>query len=394
MKPLSGILLVVGTAIGGGMLALPMITAPAGYLYSLAVFIAVWGLMTLGAFYLLEVNLTLPDGSHLISMSRTTMGWVGAVAVGFFYVVLLYSAIAAYIASGGDLLNFLLKSLHASFPLWLSSLLFTILFSLIIYSGIKKIDWANRLFMLLKFALFMILVLVIMPHAQPARWRLGHASAAWSSLSVIAAAFTFGMIIPSLRHFYQGNLTVLRKVILLGSLVPLMAYLLWDAVVQGTVPAVGAHGLSQMMHSAHAVSELAIALGSQIHSSYIGIGTELFSSVCVLTSFLGIGLSLVSFFQDGIKDRGWRYYKVMLFAIAFLPPWLVTVVWPQAFVYGLRLAGICAVLLMMLSPSLMAFRSRYVLKTTASYRVFGGKPLLLAHLLCAILLSAYVVLHF
>ena len=76
-KLLGGILLIVGTAIGGGMLALPIATAEAGFTNSLILLFLCWFIMTVSAFLVLEVNLWLPANTNIISMSRILLGrWV------------------------------------------------------------------------------------------------------------------------------------------------------------------------------------------------------------------------------------------------------------------------------------------------------------------------------
>ena len=69
IKQLGGILLITGNAIGGGMLAVPLATAQAGFLNSSLFLIACWGIMLAGGLLILEVNLWFPPNSHLISMA-------------------------------------------------------------------------------------------------------------------------------------------------------------------------------------------------------------------------------------------------------------------------------------------------------------------------------------
>ena len=60
LKILGSILLIVGTSIGAGMLALPVATAALGFTGSLIMLFSCWFVMTTSAFLLLEVNLAMP----------------------------------------------------------------------------------------------------------------------------------------------------------------------------------------------------------------------------------------------------------------------------------------------------------------------------------------------
>ena len=77
-RMIGGILLVAGTSIGAGMLALPVVTGFAGFWPSFGLLLAYWGLMTYTALLILEVNLwTKKPNSNLITMAEMTLGAPG-----------------------------------------------------------------------------------------------------------------------------------------------------------------------------------------------------------------------------------------------------------------------------------------------------------------------------
>lgn len=78
-KLIGGILLIVGTSIGGGMLALPVAMASAGLGASILFLLLCWLVMTTAALLILEVNLRLPAGSNLVSMAKMTLGVPGQI---------------------------------------------------------------------------------------------------------------------------------------------------------------------------------------------------------------------------------------------------------------------------------------------------------------------------
>ena len=98
-----GILLVSGTAIGAGMLALPVITSFAGFLPSAIALGICWLFMYITAVLLLEVNLSCPGEPNMISMAGRTLGTAGKLVCWVVYLLLLYSLTAAYIAGSAPL---------------------------------------------------------------------------------------------------------------------------------------------------------------------------------------------------------------------------------------------------------------------------------------------------
>jgi len=104
-KLIGGVLLIFSISIGGGMLALPMAVAAGGFFHSMLLFLGAWLVTVLAAFYILEVNLWLPEGKNLVSMAKVTLGKSGQLATWLAYLLLLYSLLSAYIAGSTDLLH-------------------------------------------------------------------------------------------------------------------------------------------------------------------------------------------------------------------------------------------------------------------------------------------------
>lgn len=74
-RTLGGVLLVAGTTIGAGMLALPIVTGFAGFWPSALMLIVFWVFMTYTALLLLEVNLWMEKpGGNMIAMAEMTLG--------------------------------------------------------------------------------------------------------------------------------------------------------------------------------------------------------------------------------------------------------------------------------------------------------------------------------
>src|SRR5579862_2363513 len=105
-KLIGGILLVTGTTIGAGMLALPIATAQLGFWGSLVLLIVGWAIMVSSAFLFLEVNLWLPANTNFISMAGATLGKGGQIITWLVYLMLMYSILSAYMDGGGDLLHY------------------------------------------------------------------------------------------------------------------------------------------------------------------------------------------------------------------------------------------------------------------------------------------------
>lgn len=369
-KLIGGILLIVGTSIGGGMLALPMANAAAGLMPSSIALVICWLLMMLGAFLILEVNLYLPPGKHMVSMAYKTLGAPGLALTWISYLLLLYTLLAAYISGGSDVLNGVLSLASIHLHTWQSTALFTLIFGIIVYGGISRVDYVNRALMFIKLGIYVFLVIFIAPFVQLEHWTQSNPAAVPSSLMILITSFGFAIIVPNLRDYFEHDLPSLKRVILIGSIIPLLCYFAWDAVIMGTVPAEGSHSLIALTHSTHPTTNLANHLAHIIHNKTIDGFFRAFTSVCMLTAFLGVALCLISFLSDGLNLTRQGSQGFLLALLTFFPPFILVLYFPDAYLSALSYAGVLCVILLLILPALMAMFGRK--RFTATFVVPGG----------------------
>lgn len=377
-KLVGGILLIVGTSIGGGMLALPVSTAEVGFSNSLVFLVMCWLVMTIGALLILEVNLRLPSGSNMVSMAKATLGLPGQIIAWVTYLFLLYTLLAAYISGGSDVMDSLLLKMHIQLPNWLTSLLFTAVFSLVVYSGIKAVDYVNRGLMFGKLGVYLLLVVIISPHVDLSMLNGGSVKAITGSLMILVTSFGFASIVPSLREYFHDDVKALRRVILLGSLIPLTCYIIWDAVIMGVIARDGDNSLMALRTTEHATSGLTDALSNTIHSQLITGFFGFFTSICMITAFLGVSIGLFDFLADGLKMKKSGLQGKSTLALTFLPPLAVVLLNPGIYLHALSYAGVCCVILLLLLPSAMTWQSRRQTTEIDEVRQVPGGNLVLA----------------
>ncbi len=386
---IGGILLIVGTSIGGGMLALPIANAATGFWQSSFFLLICWLLMTLGALFILEVNLYLPPGKNMISMASATLGNSGLVVAWLSYLFLLYSLLSAYISGGADVINGLLQHINIHIPDWQLTVLFTLMFGLVVYGGIRAVDLLNRNLMFAKLAVYAVLVVLISPSIHLEHFQGGAAHYITSSVMILITSFGFAIIIPNLREYFNDDVKQLKKVIIIGSLIPLFCYLAWDAVIIGSLPSQGQDGLIALMNDAHATSKLAGLIEHQISNNLISSLFNFFTTICMLTAFLGVSLCLISFLADGLAMEKKGKEGIVLFLLTFLPPVIIVIFYPGAYLYALNYAGFFCVILLLLLPALMSFFGRR--HYASHFTVFGGKFCQLALIICSLILLVIAI---
>jgi len=394
-KMLGGVLLIAGTCIGGGMLGLPIATARGGILSSILLFVGCWILMTFTALLTLEVNLCFPKQSNVISMARFTLGKPGAFICWTIYLFFLYALVSAYIAGGQDVLHGLLNATNIDIPIWICGILFVFAFGSIVIAGVKHVDIFNRLLMIIKLGSVILLMLLISTHIDPINYHAGKVEFLLPAMTIAITSFGFSIIVPSLRTYFDDDTKKLRIAIILGSFLPLLCYIAWDAVIFGLVPLTGEFGLERLSNMNQPVTGLLESIIYYVPTEKIMFLSRAFTSICVLTAFACVSLGLFDYLADGFKVTNQSRGKFLVTCATFLPPLLIVIFYPKAFILLLSVAGLCCVMLQALMPALMAWNCRYVKNIDMPYQVFGGKPALLLAIVTALLvigISGYQLL--
>ncbi len=370
-KIAGGILLIVGTSIGAGMLALPIVTAESGFLMSVLTMFLCWGIMTFSAFLILEVNLWMPPGNNIITMAKKTLGKPGALVAWVSFLLLLYTLLSAFISGGSDLFNSLTAKTGLQTPLWLDSVLFVIIFGFIVFRGIKPVDYVNRALMTIKLTFLFILISFAFPHVKAQQLAAGHPLLFTSTITVTLTSFGFANIIPSLRSYFDSDIKKLRQAILIGSLIPFVCYFFWNLSILGAVPR---DNILNIMQTGGSVALLTQSLSDYLNNDSISIIAHIFTAICVLTSFLCVSLSLVDFLADGLHIKKKGFGNIIINCITFLPPLILVIFYPSIFTQALNYAGIICLVLLVLLPALMVYSGRYKKGLSIGhYQVLGGR---------------------
>jgi tyrosine-specific transport protein len=313
-------------------------------------------------------------------MAEHTLGRWGKLASGISYLFLLYALNTAYIAGTTALFQDLsgLPQLVCAIPL-------LIVFSLLLRRGVQAVDTINRLFILGLVVSFGVLLVSSLPYIHPEYLTINRWEYVLPSLSIVLTAFGYHVVIPSLASYLHDDVKKLEKAIWIGSALPFIGYTIWQVATLGIVPQAGIETAYKLgMSGAEILAEIS-------QSSWIAGVDTLFAFFAIITSFLGVSMSLLDFLADGLKKKSLFQMKWLLFAIAFVPPLYFAVSYKRAFLSALEYAGAYGVVVLLaLIPALMTWRKRYNLKRPGRVIAPGGKPALI---LFMVISAGFIVLE-
>ncbi len=373
------VLLISSTTIGAGMLALPITTGQAGFFPSLLLMVGVWLFMLCTAFYFLEVNLRLPQGSNLISMMKYTVGPLGQLVAWAVYLILLYALLSAYFVGCSDILSYWMHLPSPGWPLILCGI-----FAPCLLCSTKSIDRWNRILMMGLILAYFATLATGFTAIQPRLLTYVSWAHLLPSLSIVMTTFGYHIIIPTLVTYLERDVRKLKVSIVWGSLIPLLVYVAWQLLVMGTVPV---HGEVSLCRASEEGLQISSCLQQMTQSRWLLVAMQSFSFFAIVTSILAISMALSDFLYDGLRLKRTIHGKSITLLLTFIPPLGFTLFYPHGFVLALHYAGILVAILLMIFPLILVWYARYrpqKILTPSLFRVFGGKPLLIILFIVAV----------
>lgn len=347
---LGAVLLISGTTLGVGMLAFPTVTSFGGFFPSAILFILIWLLMLSSAFFFLDANLSIKGESNMITMAEKRLGMWGKILSWVVYLLLLYSLTATYIAGCTPLFVEVIKDWTGyTLPHWLAPFSLPVLFGGFVYAGTRGVDRVNRLLMIGLIVSFVLLAFFV--PQQVDLERLSHIDfpALGIAIPVVITAFGYHIIIPSLTTYLKRDRNMLRRAILIGSVIPIIVYLLWQVLVLGSVPI---EMLGEAFQKGVAATQ---PLSKVLQNPLVGLAAKLFAFFAIITSFIGVTLSLSDFLTDGFKIKKTHGGRILAILLTFIPPLFFVFSYPQGFYIALQYAGASVAILLVFLPAAMVW---------------------------------------
>ena len=383
-RVISGTCLISGTTIGAGMLGIPLVTAQAGFLPGVIISLLVWAFMLITGLMFLEATLLMPDGANLLSITERFLGKGMKRLSGIMFIFLYYCLLIAYFAAGAPILMDGLSSIGINIPSGYQYAIFGLLFLVIVSIGPKSIDRTCVILTIAMIIAWLLLLGIGSKEVRSSRLLSTHLPIMFYAAPVLFSAFGFHNVIPSLTHYLKRDVKTLRISIVLGTLLPLVVYIIWQWLIIGSVPI---EKLNQTLLSGQNVT---IALESVTGDGRVILFGRLFAFFAIVTSILGVSFSMVDFIGDGLNLSRKGSMRVILTLMTLLPPFFFASLNPNIFDLALGIAGgYGEAFLNGLLPIFILWVCAYVLKKKLRAPFFANKVLL--GILTALSLGVVVV---
>ena len=383
-KTIGSTLLVAGTMIGAGMLAMPLTSAGIGFGFTLVLLLGLWALLTFSALLFVELYQTAESDAGIGTLAEQYFGKAGRIIATAVLIIFLYALIAAYVSGGGSLLKDLLPE---SFGDKVSILLFTVIFGSFIVIGTHSVDKINRVLFFVMLAAFAVVLSLMLPEIKFDNLMATPIDNALiiSASPVFFTAFGFHGSIPSLNKYLDGNVKALRISILAGSAITLCAYILWQMSTHGLLTQ---NEFLQILKEDATLNGLVKATLAITGSNMIAGAVKLFSTLALVTSFLGVGLGLLECIEDLLKQSfNISAGRISLGLMTFIPPLVFALFYPEGFILPLGYAGQMFAFYAVVLPVSLVWKARRA-HTNLPYKVWGGNLTLIIVLVLGVIITS------
>ncbi|MEH2045967.1 amino acid permease [Nostoc sp.] len=378
--------LIAGTTVGAGILALPAVTLPSGIVPSTSGLIAVWLYALVSGLLVAEVTLNTMRTEGLSSIGflgvvEKILGKLGARIAGGAYLFMHYALLVAYITEGGEILGTAAAKVWGMqiLPTWVGTMAFTLLFGGIMYLGREKfIEKLNSAFVGIVIVSFLGLLFLGGRHIQSAQLLFQNWSALGSAISVMSVALFFQNVVPLIVTQLEGDARKIRQSIFIGSVIPLIMFLAWNAVILGSV---SPNMLNSTSDGTSVFDPLQILRGGSA-GQWLGVLVSIFSEFAIVTSFIGFVYGLLDLFKDIFLPAQWQLSsRLPLYSLVLFPPMTLGTLNPSIFFTALDYTGTFSVsVLGGIIPALMSWKQRQEQENSHSTNqslVPGGKVTLI-----------------
>jgi len=312
----------IGMIIGAGVFGIPYVVAQAGFTIGLFYLVLLGGAVMLVHLFYGEIVLRTNQEHQLIGYTAKYLGGrvkkIATLTVLFEF----YGSLLAYIILGGNFLMIVCGRWFGGNEVFWATFFFVGGATLIFY-GLRTVV-KNELF--LTGLLLLSLAVVLFGGAPQINFdnlKTVNFNKFFLPYGVILFSLAGSVAIPEVRRIMKGQEKKIKKVIITGTLIPVILYLFFALVVVG----ITGSGTTE-----EAINGLVSHLGDWI----VSLGA-IFGILAVFTSFLALGLGLQEIFHDD-----YRIKKRIAFCLALFVPFLAYLFGFKSFILIIGLVGALA----------------------------------------------------
>jgi len=325
-----------GCVIGAGILGIPYVVLKAGFWTGLLVILVLGVISLLVHLMTGEIALRTKACYQLSGYAHKYLGKWGKMFMALSMIIGVYGAMVAYTLGAGESLAVLFGGFS-----WMWMVVFYLVMCMLLGGGVRLLEKSELFLGILKLGIFLLVLGVLFFSRHFSIEKIGGFS--FSTLMIPYGMVLFAYIgtaaIPEVREEMTSCLRLAKKAIIVGSLIPIVAYALF---------ALGVIGVSGILTTEVATVGVGFLTGA---SGFFLL--HLFGILAMCTAFVSLGFAL--------KDSFWRDFnlpKWESYALVTCVPAVLLIIGISSFAKTLEVAGTFAGGIAGIVIVLMHYKSR------------------------------------
>lgn len=317
---IQAVAILIGTIVGAGIFGLPYAFQRAGIIAGI-LWLVFLGLINMCInLFLGEVCLRTKGYHFLTGFATRYFGKKGRYFASLVNISNLFGSLLAYLVIGGIFLANIFND-FLGLPSEIYVLFFFVLGGLGILLGNKTVRKIEFLMVCLLFLIALVLVIAGVPHFNFVNLSAFRFSEFFFPFGIVLFALWGASAVVEVVHTLERSAHRIKKAIIIGSLVPVLIYLIFGLLIVGVC-------------GANVSSDAVSALG-QVLGRPIVIIASFFGILAVLTSFFVLGLNL-----QGTLHRDWKLNRHFATFLVLVLPLLLYLIGLRDFIQIISLLGV------------------------------------------------------
>lgn len=356
-KQIGCIFLIIGTSLGGGILAIPMILSYFSAIIGSIIMFLMWLLMTYSTLAVAEACLHFEKGISYLGLAHKLFKKPGIVLVYICAFGILYGMLAAYISAIGSSFESLLNINYI-----VIEISFVIIFGGFILKGTGSAEWLNRVFLSAKLIIILFTIILLFKSIRLTNldsYSFSNYEQLIIALPILATTFSAHIIIPSVVNYLGPYPKDIRRIIIIASLIILAIYICWIISIFGNIAIYGSKNsfaeILKSLSSEDSVTQLIYILKANIKFSEIISFIYAFITISVTTAFITLSLALKDLILDRFKMTSLSKLNknIMLSFLLFMLPIILNYYFKKLFLIALSVVGLFSLIMLVSCPLYM-----------------------------------------
>lgn len=309
------IALIVTSTVGAGIFGLPYAVSKSGILVGL-IYLFLLGVLVVGLNLMLgQVSAQNGFNIQIVGLANKYLGRAGEVVMTMLFYLMSFGVLVIYLIGEGEALSALF-----GFSKFFWSLVFFVIFGIIISIGLRAIRVIDFVLSLSILAVILIIVWISSPHIDYNNYIYTDLAHVFFPFGVILFSYSSLTSIPEAHSLLINKQRDFKKAIIISGLIVMVTYILFTLTVLGVT------GLG--------TSEIAtIALGEKV-GKVIYVFGNIFAILAMGTGFLMSGISL----KDSLV-WDYKFSKKLATVITLLVPLVIFILGIRQFIAVIDIVG-------------------------------------------------------